>query len=199
MKYIVLLNGPPSCGKDTTADFLVANGEHDIPAFAGASLPYSKHEFKSKLISLACEIADITREQWEEMYTRKGKETPNALLNGASPRQFLIHISEYVIKPLMGDLYFGRIAARKLLDGVNVFSDSGFLSEALALMEGVPLENVLVVKIKRPGCTFAGDSRDYLPPGAFPHEVELYNNGDEADFHLDVKSTIKQWLEKLQC
>ena len=58
-----------------------------------------------RYIKLAYCISDA---EWEELYTRENKEIPTPKLNGLSPRQAIIHMSEEVIKPNFGKDYIGK-------------------------------------------------------------------------------------------
>jgi hypothetical protein len=156
---VLILNAPPNSGKDTIADYLVAN--HG----------YTKLSFKSALFELLYKVFSITDpEQFmEEYYTREAKEQPCSLLRIGdrimSPREALIFLSESVVKPLWGDAYFGTRAAQ-LIDSTTsnlyVFADGGFLAELIPLVDKVGAENITVAKIERDGCTFVGDSRGYV-------------------------------------
>lgn len=144
---IIILNGPAGCGKDTIANrllydhgFLVTCFKHDLYNMTAThyGIPFSQIKARNDDRSL--------------------KELP--WVDGLSVRQMLIHVSEDVCKPKFGKDLFGRLAAARvchLPQSTNVvFSDGGFIEEALAL------PSPIVVRLHRDGLTFAGDSRSYL-------------------------------------
>lgn len=99
---------------------------------------------------------------------RDKKEQPQKELGGLTYREFMIHISEDIMKPLYGDDVFGKRAAQVCVDALYfghknvVFSDGGFIDEVKALHEE-GLE-VIVIRLHRDGYTFVGDSRRYIYP-----------------------------------
>lgn len=155
-KTILILNGPPSCGKDTLADALVE-------AFG-----WQKVEFKAALRVDTASVFDVTIESLRKL--EKNKETPTPLLRHPetnepmSLRQALIYTSEQVIKPKFGKEHYGlRMLDSLRLSDKDIFvcSDGGFPHEVLPLCDaGV---RVRIMRIDRPGYTFANDSRNYIP------------------------------------
>lgn len=186
MKRVVIFNAPPSCGKDEVSKYLKKK--------------YGVHhkEFKDKLFKLTKLIYDVTDEQWDAMYTTELKEQPSDLLGGKSPREALIFVSETVIKPNFGKRYFGESAARNIEDGTTVFSDGGFLEELIPIIESA--DDVFVIRIHRPGHTYAGDSRRYLTDEELTgSESEVYdftnihNDGTLEEFFKAVEDHLKEW------
>lgn len=164
MSIVVLFNGPAGSGKDTLAKLLVAklNNWHRNEARKRAN----HREFKEALFSMALALSGLTKAEWDYLYHRERKEIPTNALGGYSPRGFLIHISESIIKPLYGAGEFGKRALKATVDNpghYHVFSDSGFLSEAVALTD---LHHVVVFRLFREGYNFDGDSRNYIDPAA---------------------------------
>ena len=123
---------------------------------------------------------DITRECWTANYSnREWKEAPNDKLDGMSPRQALIHVSEDVVKPERGRDYFGKMALSDILSSnhiVHVFSDGGFIEEIGALE--CNKVNVYVIRLHREGYSFEGDSRDYVD---YSTSYDLTLHDDEID------------------
>ena len=165
---VVILNGPPNCGKDTLADAMW----HD---YTGAQV--ERRAMKDGLIDLTADLLLVDREWFRVVCAdRDWKEEPMDRLGGRSPRQALIYVSEEVVKPAFGSDYFGRYAANNLEQGaLNIFSDGGFVEEVIPLLNAVGLDNVLLVQLFRNGCSFEGDSRSYLPREMFTHSATLYN------------------------
>lgn len=187
---IIILNGPPGSGKDSIADYLVQNNA------------YRKFQFKERLFELALSISGIDEEEWFDRYedrTFNMKEEPWKQLGGLSQRQFLIKISEEWIKPVFGKNYFGEILAEKIHDHIIkslsilddvVISDSGFLEELKPVLE-VPAPKLLV-RLYSKGCSFKGDSRNYLPVTAGIATISIHN-----DYLVDPSNTIDAAVYKI--
>ncbi len=164
---IVVLNGPPSSGKDTIAEYLT---EHH---------GYAEARFKTKLVQIALMISQISGFDWCTRYDdRELKETPWDRLGGLSQREYLIKISEDWVKPLHGESYFGDVLAQRIkynYEGMDVIlSDSGFVEEIKPVLAlGI---STLIVRLYREGCSFDGDSRDYLPVTLGVPTVVIHNN-----------------------
>lgn len=150
MKKAIIFNGPPSCGKD--------HGALHVCQTYGAAL----HAMKDKLVEMTKSTYCVGDAQWEAMYTRKGKETPQEVLNGRTPRQALIHMAEEVIKPKFGRGYFGWATARMLDDGLNAIGDGGFIEEITEFSKVIGPENILVFRVYTPESEWGEDSRGYL-------------------------------------
>lgn len=160
---VTILNGPPSSGKDTLADMLVE------AAKAGGVTNTHHLRFKDVLYQETAEHFDVPVGYLIEVASDTiQKEKPLSALQGKTPREALIHVSENIIKPLHGDDYFGKKTKEKMLSLVHdnelnyfVISDSGFYEELAALC-GSHIDDLLFLKIEREGCSFKGDSRKYL-------------------------------------
>ena len=170
MKKVIILSAPPGAGKDTIANLIEANCDYEMMMF------------KRPMFDIARSmLGDFGYAKFMHLYNdRKTKEVPCDLLGGKSPRQFLIWISEDVIKPVFGKDYFGRRAA----DAVNlsgdhvVFSDGGFIDEVMSLAWNTHDTEIHIVRLHREGFTYDGDSRSYihLPrkmQNCFEHDVNL--------------------------
>ena len=207
MKKVIILNGPPNCGKDAIADYLVEKYPN-----------VRKKSFKERLTSLTQMIHNVSTEWWEENYTRELKEKPSERLSGLTPREALIKVSETVIKPNYGKDYFGKAAAESLEEGINVFSDGGFKEEIIPLTDEVGSDNIIIVRITRPDCSFegvlgrivrlffsfvakitrtprpiGGDSRNYLNvPNV--KAVDVDNDGSLEEFKEKIDNVVNQML-----
>lgn len=189
MKNVILVNGPPGSGKDTLAEFLQTIG-------------WVNHvRFKDELYKEASRISGIPVDFLVNLATdRKAKERPNPnFMVGAtplSPREYLIHVSETVIKPLKGADYFGVCTAEKL-GKYTVISDSGFVEEFRPVADRAT--KLLVVKLKRKGCSFENDSRDYLPEHLIKAyrgtTLELANNFDTI---LELENAFAKELMEIK-
>lgn len=188
MKRVVILNSPPNGGKDVGANHLVSLGT------GWFGTPIWKREFKSRLFDITKAVYGVSHSQWEAIYTREGKEKSSPLLDGLSPRQALIKVSEEVIKPVYGKEFFGGCARDSLMNGINIFSDGGFTEELRPILTEVGYNNILIVRVFRDGCSFGGDSRDYLPLNLGPRTVDVYNNSSEWEYFTSLEKEIGRWL-----
>ncbi len=167
---LIILNGPPGCGKDTIARLFVKQ------------LMHTELRFKGELVRVALLIARISEVTWNERYNNRAlKEAPWDLLGGLTQRQYLIKVSEEWIKPVFGKGYFGKALANEAaaLGRDVVVSDGGFIEEVGAVIAGTDHE-IHVVRLHRQGFTYEGDSRSYVyNSGAIEHDVALV--GGEPD------------------
>ena len=168
---IIILNGPPGCGKDTIAAYLTG---HRYPAV--------KASFKQPMFDIAFSMLGVYRyDEFMDLYNdREQKEKPQVILGGKSPRQFMFWISEEVMKPAFGEQYFGRRMVEEIHEMYRelavVISDGGFPEEIKPLVkEG---HEVHICRLHRDGFTFAGDSRDYIDLSGYHYRIHHY------DFHL---------------
>lgn len=124
-------------------------------------------------------------------------------LQTLSPRNELIHESEDIIKVKHGD---GGVAVRtaeniKLIDGwqdkVFIFSDGGFNVEINALIEtlGITRDDITIIRITAYGCTFDGDSREYLDNPNFivhnPKTNKFFDACEEAGIYKKADAVFK--------
>tara|TARA_R110000850_G_C9891728_1_gene458946 strand:- start:232 stop:801 length:570 start_codon:yes stop_codon:yes gene_type:complete len=184
-KRVVIFNAPPNAGKDVCAKYCTDNN------------PSASHkEFKKVLFDVAKAIAQISDGEWDLLYTRERKEQPTDRLFGMSPREWMIHTSESVIKPVFGKKYFGDAMALSLADGINYVSDGGFIEELYPVLA---IAEVLILRIHRDGCTFEGDSRNYLPDNIEGAKVlDIENNSTLEDLFFTVDTEVNKWLLSLE-
>lgn len=148
---VVILNGPPNCGKDTLVREL-------------SKMRKVNHcSFKEPMFDIALAASGISRDDWFDRYNdRNLKEEPWDRLNGMDCRSFMIQISENFIKPLFGKDHFGTLATNQVQEGLNIFTDGGFLEETETIVDEFGQRHVKLIRLHREGCTFEGDSRDYI-------------------------------------
>lgn len=151
---IIILNGPPWSGKDTIAGLLAKHGKYYIESF------------KIPMHAMAIAMTGWSEFEWHSKYNNRSlKEVPQDELGGKTFREFMIHISEDMMKPLFGKAVFGDLMATRIRrewaygTGGVVVSDGGFPDEVYPLLS---VGDVHVVRLHRDGFTFAGDRRRYL-------------------------------------
>ena len=174
MSKVIILNAPPACGKDTIGSIIA-----DMNQIYGVRML----SFKAPMFEIARAILGDSRfEYFMFLYEdRLHKEEPESMLNGKSPREFMIWISESIIKPEFGNNYFGlrMVEAVKSGSAPAIITDGGFSEETIALIEaGI---QVHVCRLHREGFTFEGDSRNYLH---LPVGWQGVNGYTEEDFQL---------------
>lgn len=185
----VIKNGPPGSGKDFVTEYLCQKNN------------WNHMEFKRQLFIETCERFNVSLKWFMEDYD-SNKEIPQPILEGMSKRQSLIDTSENHIKLTKGKDYFGLCSADKLVDGVNVFSDGGFIEELVPVIE--KSDSVIIVQIYRPGCSFDNDSRKYInPEDVLPYididKVQWFkvNNASSKDYFKHVvEARLSDMLHK---
>jgi hypothetical protein len=214
MLKVVVFNGPPRSGKGVIAKYLTEgiNTEYNsIPAF--------HMEFKDELFKVCANFLGKSVKGFLSKYDERCEDAVNAAPLESLPewykdytgtinqrvvntqyskREFLIHVSENVIKPSFGNSAFGNALVNNLPEEGYVFiSDSGFKDELQPVINRVGEDNALVVRINREGCTFEGDSRNYLEPEMFDNKVkfmDVTNNETEEQFLTMTTLKVGGWL-----
>lgn len=186
-KRVLLVNGPPGSGKDTVADY--------VYALWGAR----RLKFAEPLKASVPKLFNLTDAEWVRMQERDQKEKPQEKLFGMTPRTAQIWVSEDVMKPQFGEDVFGRLLWNRVQSSpaeLFVVSDSGFQPEAEVLIEKLGAENLALIRLSRPGCSFDGDSRDYVHLNGV-HTLELANDRSLGqlltEIHLWVAEFYSRW------
>lgn len=189
MSQIIILNAPPRCGKDTIADSLQDAHKH-----------LKRASFKWPLFDIFVNTTGMQMEEFLTLYELEGwKDEPNEALNGKSPRDLLIHISESFIKPFYGNKYFGdwiadfihlhELQAEAEMDWI--IPDGGFDAEVEVLADRFP-GRVTVVQIEREGYRdFGSDSRNWISNGLSERGVSFIN-ADTTDGNSRLVDTLIQ-------
>ncbi len=164
---VIVLNAPMKSGKDYLADLLVGIMDQN-------GIPAAHREVKEMLFSVAIKAAGITPQLWAAIYDRHYKEEPSPYLmidgKHVSPREWMIHCSEDLIKPMFGKHAFGDAAVNALRkdypegEGVIIYSDGGFIEEVERLSEYAYNTggDFMLVRVHREGYGWGIDSRSYL-------------------------------------
>jgi hypothetical protein len=186
-KKLIILNGPPGCGKDTLANYLSGDGV------------FCHIKFASELKVMTHRLYGVSDPQAIYQFENV-KDVPNEKFYGLTPRQAYIAISEQYIKPVHGKGFFGD----RLLEEIEavpadlfIASDGGLIEELTPVAEKLGGENILVVKIYRAGCDFSNDSRGHYPDDELAKlsvdSSYLINEGLQ-DFFSNGQELIDQWL-----
>lgn len=179
MAKIIILNAPPGAGKDTIGKMLAQY----------SPIQCSILSFKAPMFNIALAILGNKRylDFLDEYNDRERKEKPKTFLMGMSPREFMIWISEDVIKPKFGKDYFGVMFNERIKDyeGHVICTDGGFSSEIIALINAG--HEVKLCRLHRDGFAFAGDSRNYIRINPY-----YWKNGySEHDYTLKDGKPLK--------
>lgn len=186
---IIILNAPPGAGKDTIqrAILELTNDTHAL-------------EFKAPMFDIARSmLGDDGYSEFLQRYdNRSTKEVGCHVCGGLSPREFMIWISETVMKPRFGDKVFALRAYETYLSldsgDMLVFSDGGFPDEVAALVEFGA--TVKLFRLHRDGYDFSGDSRNYI----YLPELIGSRGYEEFDVNLidgDVIGAVREIASKV--
>lgn len=161
MTYFVYLNGPPKSGKDTIANLLADKYENVVHV-----------KFAQMLRNAVCGIFEINEESYE---ADKDETDVLQYFNCAdwaslTYRQFVIRLSEKVLKPNFGKGYLGIALAESILanaihqprDTVYIISDLGFRHELVELRHRIDCWDEILIQLHREGLNFDNDSRNYV-------------------------------------
>lgn len=203
MSKIIILNGPAGVGKDTIGN-AIAKDYNCIPT-----------TFKRPMFEIAESV--LGAKAFSKFITayddRDQKELPHGFLGGKTCREFMIWISESVVKPLFGNQQFGKLMSEHLRicdEGFCfVCTDGGFPDEVIRLAEDC--HDVTLVRLFMDGKTFEGDSRDYIriKESHFPackkyneHDVHLVNGDIEGGVMAVVRACnlrpqIDEWADDI--
>ena len=192
---IVFLNGPPGAGKDTAADAIVAKVRGAVAMKFAEPLKRTTHEIYGL-------------EGYPHGAFERGKEEPNPLFFGKSPRDAYIEVSERMVKPVKGADFYGRVfvnrASRLVVSSARrieliAIADSGFVEEAIPVVAATGAENCLVVRIhaSKRDKSFAGDSRGYLLDADLPGVkfFDVTNDSDPHSFSRDIAKRVQRWMD----
>lgn len=185
MSKVIILNAPPSAGKDIAADWIVE--EFDAQHL----------RFKDQLYRVAAKMAGIPLTRMVTLASdRDYKEKPARFFRVGgkfvSPRQWLIHCSESIVKPLLGKDYFGKSLAESIERDLVVASDGGFQEELVPVLTAG--HDVYVLRIERKGYTFEGDSRNYFDISPAYRTILIENNGTLEQYKNKILNTVDDIL-----
>ena len=196
MGKIILLNGPPSSGKDTAArhirQMLSNTTYHMRVALDRLSIPI-KRAFAATM-GLPID-ADGNCQPWE---SQKEVIIPDF---GISYRQWQIDFSESFLKKY-NEVIFGVLLARRIerkftkgIANLIVVPDCGFQVEIDTLYQIFPPDDILLIRCHRPGHDFKGDSRGYVKTPSGAAIFCPLNNFTEEQYLKQVEAGVKCWLQ----
>lgn len=162
--YIICFNGPPYSGKDTLASLFAAHVEKQRPV----PPPIKEESLSLPLRSIAYAMVGLHYPSRDVSYD--AFKTAMFELNGKlySGRDLMIHVSERFLKQVYGQEIMADLLLHRNREffrfhsGILLIRDCGFQIEIDSLIDRVGRENLMVVRIERPTCSFAGDSREWV-------------------------------------
>lgn len=195
---IVILNGPPRSGKDTMVSAVTG-----IFPLSIAGLKMAKPLKDACFAALGITDFPIQRAM-DNKYKDRAMSEFLPVNSSMTWREFQIHMSEEVMKPLFGKEVFGQIATARIADMVEctgvkfyLFSDGGFEDELRPLVRKFKAENVLIVRLHREGCDFSLDSRGDLKIAARHLGLqfeELRNDGGVLEATKELISILNDFM-----
>lgn len=187
--YFVIFNGPPRCGKDTASRMLVAHMDSYI------TTPVMEESLSMPMRYSMFGLLGLT---YSDEFYESLKPTTIPALN-VTGRQHMIDISEKFLKPVYGQNVMARLLIDRVHDfpGLVLVRDGGFQNEVEALIDFVGEENVFVVRVKRIGTTFDGDSRHWVNHPNPDMQMDLLNHGDLDSLQREIESLYLYLVEEL--
>ena len=170
-KPILLLNAPPRAGKDTLAMLL----ERIDNAFV-CSFKQGVDVLADSVLGVAG-IDNNVFKRWYGLDKEKAREE----LGGMSCRQFYIHLSESLMKPIFGNDVFGKCLAKYIAQNVKdhhkyvVVAGVGFEEEVETLVDSFGRDNLYLVQWTADGCSYLNDSRKHIDPVLMKHIMLPHN------------------------
>ena len=188
MTRIIFVNGPPRSGKDTAGELLCDFVTGAVAYKFARVLKIGTHAlFDAIRNRLAYPLDCLIDDNYEAV-----KDDPQPEFFAKTPRQAYIAVSETLLKPMFGEQFFGEILRDQILRDepeCAVITDSGFLPEAVPIIEQFGVENCALIWMRRDGCDFSSDSRSYLEiPSILPYDIA--NNGTIRQLRTKLASVV---------
>lgn len=184
--YVVGFNGPPRSGKDTMARMLAEHMDSQ-----GVKLPVREVGLSMPLRRIAYSMVGWEGRHLEGPDYEDFKVTHFSAF-GKTGRELMIDVSEKFLKPSYGQAIMAKLLIQGLgnLPGVVLVRDTGFKVEAETLSDFVGANNFFTAQVHRKGCSFDGDSREWVQS---KHCVEYRNWGSLDDLRTEA-GRLYGWL-----
>lgn len=186
IKYVVL-NGPPRSGKSTIARLLTEELHGpDQPVLDDRIV--TQEYFAAPMKHF---IATALGEKCSDM----DKDRMRPELHGYSVRQFMIHLSEDVMKPRYGEDCFARWLVHRVQKHPDALPDYVLIDDLGFDVELDALGKTYLIHVRRDRCDFKNDSRSYVGLANYDFDnnqtlVEL-----KARAH-HVAQMIREWSKR---
>ena len=186
---IILLNGPPRCGKDTAAEF--------ITLMVGNSKV--QHMKMSRPLKSAIRgIFGFTHIEVHALESCKdqSKREDGPEFADLSYREMQIKLFEH-LKETYGPGILGQIFVRHdrhTMKRHTVVSDAGLTVEIEPIVEAYPYKDIGLIQIRRPGCNFDNDIREYIGPHKSIGNFEVVENKYDLElFQAQIRRVLVKW------
>ena len=207
MSQLIAINAPSRQGKDVIAEFIKKE-------FGGKIF-----SFKKALYEVASSMAGIELNEFISLCTSKNKDivstrlplktktlteffnkvgwriNENYPIHYASPRQYLIYVAEWILKPSLGENILAHATMRDTLTNIRdytIVSDLGFDVEMQTMLQYYGKKQILVLQVYRNCGEF--DTRKYLDKDEYKGVKFEYvdNSGDIESTFSQVRDIIKK-------
>lgn len=186
LPHFLFINGPSGSGKSTLARMICeTHSEAFRESFAEPIRSMLRAVFFPDYITeipYDLKSQDVKKRKLLEL-CRLEDEAISGGVEGNTPsvREAMIAFSENYMKPLFGSEIFGRLCFARCCEQTQFYSsfiidDSGFADEAQYIVRRVGADNCHLIRLRRSGCNFSGDSRGYISLPAVQTD-DLHNDG----------------------
>lgn len=166
----ILFNGPPMSGKDEIGNAVARRLQARVEKFSKPLKQFHKFVLGKE-------------------YERGGSTF------GVDDRQISIMLSEDFMKPRFGQTIFTRMLAERIGDLPEkwqarfcVITDCGFNAEVKAIKGLGVFEKLIVIRLRRDGTSFRGDSREW---------IDFADNVFDVDNNGTVEAAVQAVLDLL--
>jgi hypothetical protein len=182
---IILLHGPPQCGKDTAKKIIddAVLTKMGYYRFGQPMKDFLKYVLKVPPATL-------------KLMLEEEKDIPNEMLNGWTPRWVQTEIFMFM-SGLFGPEILGTIAADAIADMPysRFIIDAGREIEVAQLTKTYGNKLVKAISITRPGCSFEGDSREDINFERLGIEcITIHNQYDLDMYEIQIRRAISKWV-----
>lgn len=180
---IILLNGPPSSGKDTVTKLI----RKQLANIMEWKMSYPLRRAFAAALQLPPNMVGLMLETYKDDPIFSGRTV--------TPRTWQIMFHKFM-KDLFGDDYLGRIAVagmRQLMTK-HIIVDIGMMEEVKPLIKEFGLDNIRAIQLSRPDCDYSIDSRSDLDFDKVDITWLPLNNRHDLDMlSIQVARILEKW------
>ena len=203
---LVILNGPSESGKDKALERIAREFDNVVRCETKQRVHEMTYQFFDIDMDLYFELYNdrATKEEPSHFYTITSKayklfskhfDSHNDARCRLSPREAMMYVTEIIVKPTLGDDYFGRYRAKMIEFGnLSVDASCGFASELPPSIARLGQENILLIRVRGRGEFNRHDSREMIPDGVIDRTVDIWNTGTEKNYLNEVVKTVRQFI-----
>ena len=167
---VIALNGPPGVGKTTLATTLARMARKG----AVASMAEPLYRITAAMLETPVLREELTLRcmRRQEFKDRPLSDFGMIWHDKATVRDLMISASEDWLKRMNGEEFFGKLFIerhlRSPLHELYVIDDAGFACEQRVIADYVSKDKYFLLRMKRTGYNFDGDSRSYIDMDGYP-------------------------------